>query len=398
MAKGIRDKVAILGMGCTRFGERWESSAEALADAQIEKEQIEASYFGTHIDEVNVGKAAVPLQTALKLQYTPATRTENYCATATATEAFRAAFYSVAAGVYDIVLALGVEKLKDTGYGGLPGGSAMGVQAFMMGPNATAPGMFAQLATAYGNKWGNPMDKIKEGIAHVSWKSHQNGAINPKVHLRNAVSMDQIKAAPMIAYPLGLFDCCGVSDGFAAAIVTTPEIAKSIRINQDIIKVKALGISVSSGEEAWANTWDGCHFVTTRKAATAAYSEAGIKNPREEINMMEVHDCFSITEFLTMEDLHISPKGGAYDDVMGGFFDLNGKVPCQIDGVLKCYGHPIGASGLRMLYAMYEQLATDRSSELPEERKIKNARMGLTHNLGGLPHANIAAVAIIGKD
>ena len=404
MAKGIRDKVAILGMGCCRFGERWESTAEdlaveafaeALADAKIEKKQIEASYFGTHFDEVNVGKAAVPLQNALKLQYTPATRTENYCATAT--EAFRAACYSVAAGVYDIVLALGVEKLKDTGYGGLPGGAGMGVQAFMMGPNATAPGLFAQLATAYGKRWGIPMEKIKEAIAHVSWKSHANGTLNPKAHLRNAVSMEQIMAAPMIAYPLGLFDCCGVSDGSAAAIVTTPEIAKSIKPNQDVITVKALGVSVSSGEEMWGNTWDGCHFVTTRKAATMAYEEAGIKNPREEISMMEVHDCFSITEFVTMEDIHISPKGGAYDDVMGGFFDLNGQVPCQIDGGLKCFGHPIGSSGLRMIYAMYEQLAEDRASKIPPERKIKNARLGLTHNLGGMPHSNIAAIAIVGR-
>jgi acetyl-CoA C-acetyltransferase len=110
--------------------------------------------------------------------------------------------------------------------------------------------------------------------------------------------------------------------------------------------------------------------------------------------MMEVHDCFSITEFVTMEDLHISPKGGAYDDVMDGFYDLKGQVPCQVDGGLKCYGHPIGASGLRMIYAMYEQLL-DR---VPDERKVKNARLGLTHNLGGTPSMNIAAITIIGKD
>jgi acetyl-CoA C-acetyltransferase len=404
MAKGIRDKVAILGMGCCKFGERWESSAEdlaveafteALADAQIDKKQIEASYFGTHFDEVNLGKAAVTLQMALKLQYTPATRLENYCATAT--EAFRAACYSVASGVYDIVLALGVEKLKDTGYGGLPGGAAMGVSAFMMGPNATAPGLFAQLATAYGKKWDIPMDKIKDAIAHISWKSHANGALNPRAHLRNPVSMEQIKGAPMIAYPLGLFDCCGVSDGSAAAIVTTPEIARSIKRNQDIVTVKAIGVSASSGEETWANTWDGSHFATTRKAATMAYEEAGIKNPRDEISMLEVHDCFSITEFVTMEDLHISPKGGAYEDVMNGFYDLNGQVPCQIDGGLKCFGHPIGSSGLRMIFSMYEQLAEDRASKLPVERKIKNARLGLTHNLGGMPHCNVSALTIIGR-
>ncbi len=401
MAEGIKDKVAIIGMVCTRFGERWESSAEdlmveafveCLEDAGIEKKEIQAAYLGSHFDEVNVGKAALPLALALKLPYIPVTRTENYCATAT--EAFRAACYSVAAGVYDIVLALGVEKLKDTGYGGLPGGAGRGVGAFMVGANMTAPGMFAQLATAYGAKWGIPMEKIKDAIAHVSAKSHANGALNPKAHLRKAVSEEQIKAAPMIAYPLGLFDCCGVSDGAACAIITTPEIAKSLKKNQDIVKVKALAIVDSSGEEAVYTNWDGAHFVTTRKAATKAYEEADIKNPREEISMMEVHDCFSITELVTMEDLHISPKGGGIEDVMDGFYDLDGETPCQVDGGLKCYGHPIGASGLRMIYAMYEQIL----ERVPEERQVKNARMGLTHNLGGTPWMNVAAISIIGKD
>jgi len=401
MAEGIKDKVAIIGMGCTRFGERWESSPEdlmveafleCLEDAGIEKKEIEAAYLGTHFDEVNVGKAALPLALALKLPYIPGTRTENYCATAT--EAFRAACYSVAAGVYDIGLALGLEKLKDTGYGGLPGGAGRGVDAFMVGANMTAPGMFAQLATAYGAKWGIPMEKIKDAIAHVSAKSHANGALNPKAHLRKAVSEEQIKAAPMIAYPLGLFDCCGVSDGAACAIITTPEIAKSLKKNQDIVKVKALAIVDSSGEEAVYTNWDGAHFVTTRKAATKAYEEADIKDPREEISMMEVHDCFSITELVTYEDLHISPKGGAIEDVMDRFYDLDGQIPCQVDGGLKCYGHPIGASGLRMIYAMYEQIL----ERVPEERQVKNARMGLTHNLGGTPWMNVAAISIIGKD
>jgi acetyl-CoA C-acetyltransferase len=399
MADGIRDKVAVLGMGCTRFGERWESSAynlmveafvDCLADAGIEKKEIQAAYLGTHFDEVNVSKGATPLSMTLRLPFIPVTRCENFCATAT--EAFRAACYSVAAGVYDIVLALGVEKLKDTGYGGLPGIGS--VDGFMLGANGTAPGLFAQLATAYSRKWGTPMETIKDAIAHVSAKSHANGAMNPKAHLRRAITEEQIKAAPMIAYPLGLFDCCGVSDGAAAAIVTTPEIAKSLKPNQDIVKVKSLQVSVSSGVEASFNSWDGAHFMTTRVAATKAYEEAGIKDPRKEISMMEVHDCFSITELVTMEDLHISPKGGACDDVLNGFYDLNGQVPCQVDGGLKCFGHPIGASGLRMLYAMYEQLL-DR---VPDERKVKNARMGLTHNLGGVPSWNVCGLAIIGKD
>ncbi len=401
MAKGIKDKVAILGMGCSKFGERWDCSAEdlmvesfeeCLNDAGIEKKEIQAAYMGCYNDEVNIGKSAVPMGQTLKLPYVPVTRLENYCATAT--EAFRAACYAVAAEAYDMVLALGVEKLKDSGYGGLPAGAGAGVNAFMSGPNSTAPGGFAQLATAYATKHNIPMANIKDAIAHVSAKSHANGAMNPKAHLRKAVTEEQIKAAPMIAYPLGLFDCCGVSDGSAAAIVTTPEIAAGIKKNQELVKVKALQIATTSGEEAIANSWNGSHFVTTELAAKRAYQEAGIRNPREEISMMEVHDCFSITEFVTMEDLQISPVGGAYDDVMNGFYDLNGQVPCQVDGGLKCFGHPIGASGLRMIYAMYEQLL----ERVPAERKVADARFGLTHNLGGQPHRNVAAISIIGRD
>jgi acetyl-CoA C-acetyltransferase len=148
-------------MGCSRFGERWESNAEDLAleafkeclsDAGIAKKEIQAAFIGTFFDEVNVGKAAVHASTFLKLPFIPVTRVENYCATAT--EAFRAASYAVASGAYDIVLAVGMEKLKDTGYGGLPGGAGRGVKGFFEQANMTAPGMFAQLATAYAAKWG----------------------------------------------------------------------------------------------------------------------------------------------------------------------------------------------------------------------------------------------------
>lgn len=363
MAEGIKNKVAIIGMGCTRFGEFWELNAEdlmieafleALGDAGIEKKDIQAAFLGTHYEQIHVGKGANPLSESLKLSYIPVTRTENYCATAS--EAFKAACYSVASGANDIVLALGVEKLKDTGYAGLPGGETLGVMDFMTGINWTGPGTFALLATAYSAKWGIPMEHIKNAMAHISAKSHKNGAINPRAHLRRVVTEEQIKAAPMIAYPLGLFDCCGVSDGAAAAIVTTPEIARSLKKNQDIVFVKTVQISVSNGEEAWYTDWDGAHLVTTRRASLKAYEEAGIKDPRKEISMLEVHDCFSITELVTYEDLGISPEGRAIEDVMSGFYDMDGHVPCQVDGGLKCFGHPIGASGLRMLYALYEQI------------------------------------------
>jgi len=401
MAEGIRDKVVILGMGCTKFGERWESAPEDLAveafiecleDAGIEKKDIEASWLGSHIDEISIGKGGNFLGMALKLPLVPVTRVENFCASGT--EAFRGACYGVASGAYDIALAQGVEKLKDTGYGGLPDSPAFGQMQAMIGPNASAPGLFAQLATAYSAKYNVPMEKIKEAMAHISWKSHQNGAKNPRAHLRKPIPIEQIMGAPMIAYPLGLFDCCGVSDGSACAIVTTPEIAAKIKPNQDLVSVKALQVSVSSGEEALFTDWDGAGMLTTRMAASKAYKEAGIKNPREEISMMEVHDCFSITEFATMEDLQISAPGTAADDVLAGFFDLDGQIPCQPDGGLKCFGHPIAASGLRMLFEMYNQLL----GRWPEDRAVKDPKFGLTHNLGGVPNQNVCSIAIVGKN
>ena len=161
---------------------------------------------------------------------------------------------------------------------------------------------------------------------------------------------------------------------------------------KDIVSVKALQISLSNGEEMQYHEWDGAHIVTTTKASTKAYNEAGIKNPREEISMMEVHDCFSITELVTMEDLHISERGKAPNDILDGFYDLDGQVPCQPDGGLKCFGHPIGASGIRMVYEMYLQLQGRAG-----DRQLKNPRYGLTHNLGGFPMMNVCSIGIVGK-
>ena len=398
MAKGIKDKVAILGMGCSKFGERWDKEAddlmveafeEAIGDAGIEKSQIDAAWLATAIEEVHVGKSGVPLAIALRLPYIPVTRVENYCASGS--EAFRGAVYAVASGAADIALALGVEKLKDTGYGGLPQ-RGRGVLNSMFWANASAPGSFAQLAAAYRAKHGVEAADLKQAMAHISVKSHDNGAKNPKAHLRNKVTMDTVLNAPMVAEPLGLFDCCGVSDGAACAIVTTPEIAKSLG-KKDLVSVKALQLAVSNGVEAQHNSWDGSYFATTRIASTKAYQEAGITDPRKELSMIEVHDCFSITELVTMEDLHISPEGTAVKDILDGFYDADGKIPCQIDGGLKCFGHPIGSSGLRMIYEMYLQM----QGRAGERQRKDNPRYGLTHNLGGFPHQNVCSVSIVGK-
>jgi acetyl-CoA C-acetyltransferase len=398
MAQGIKDKVAILGMGCSKFGERWDASpedlmveayTEAMADAGIEPAQLDAAWFSTHMDDVGVGRGGTPMGIALRLPNIGVTRVENFCAGGS--EAVRAAVYAVAAGACDIAIALGVEKLKDTGYGGLPV-ATVGTYIPQWYPNAVAPANFAQLATAYQRKHNVDPALLKRAIARVSIKSHANGAKNPKAHFQAAVTEEQVLKAPMIAEPLGLYDCAGVSDGAACVIVTTPEIARSLG-KRDLITFKALQVAVSNGWEMHSNEWDGSYVHTARIAAKRAYAEAGITDPRKEISMTEVHDCFSITELVTMEDLGLSDEGGAVKDVLDGKFDADGAIPCQIDGGLKCFGHPIGASGIRMLYEMYLQLQGRAGA-----RQLADPKVGLTHNLGGQPSQNVCSVSIVGRE
>ena len=398
MATGIRDKVAILSMGCSRFGERWDAGPEdlmleafneALLGSGIEKSQIGAAWLGVCLEENNVGKTAGPLAQALRLPGIAATRVENACATGS--EALRGAAYGIASGAYDFVLALGVEKLKDTGYGGLPV-RTRGVNNDLWLPNTTAPGAFAQLASAYAAKHHVGLKDLKRAMARVSIKSHDNGSLNPKAHLRNRITEEDVFKAPTIAAPLGLYDCCGVSDGAACAILTTPELARALKPDAEIITIKALDISVSNGEEASFQQWDGASIATARRASALAYASAKVTNPRDQIHMAEVHDCFSITEAVLMEDLGFSQPGRMVNDILDGVFDRQGQLPVQVDGGLKCFGHPIGASGLRMVYEIYQQLLGNAG-----DRQLSKIDLGLTQNLGGHPHQNVCSVAIVGR-
>jgi acetyl-CoA C-acetyltransferase len=396
MARGIRDKVVIIGMGCSQFGERWdcgpddlmiEAFAEALGDAGIERDDLEAGWLGVFYDEQSVSKSALALSMALRLPQIPVTRVENLCATGT--EALRGAAYAVASGACDIALAMGVEKLKDTGFGGLPE-RTKGSFEDLWQPGFTPPGAFAQLAAAYAAKHRLPMADLKRAMAHVSVKSHANAVHSPKAHLRRPVTETQVLEAPMIAWPLGVLDCCGVSDGAACAIVTTPERARALG-RRDAVAIKALQLVASNGYELSHQGWDGAHTPTTRAAAQRAYAEAGITDPRRELSSIEVHDCFSITELVLMEDLGLSDEGRAAFDILNGRFDLDGATPCQTDGGLKCFGHPVGASGLRMAYEIYNQLLGRAGG-----RQVAGASLGLTHNLGGIPNRNVASVSVLG--
>ena len=220
-----------------------------------------------------------------------------------ATDAFMSACFAVAAGVYDIVMAAGVEKLKDNPYTGLAVGAGnltSGVE-----PAVPPPVQFALAATRHAHHYDLPMEELKRILAKIAMKNHANGAKNPKAHFRREIALEDVLKAPTVAWPLGLYDCCGVSDGAAVAIITRPDIAKKIR--DDYVLVKGLGFAVSGRQGLLQDDYDFVHFEESVRAAKMAYEQAGIKNPLQEIDLAEVHDCFTITELLIYEDSWLRP-------------------------------------------------------------------------------------------
>ncbi len=277
MPGSIKDKAAIVGMGCTKFGELWgkgptdlivDSTNEALEDAGIELKDVEAVWGGTLFS----GNGGRTVSEALRLQYKPVTRVENACGSGH--EAIRGAAYAIAAGIYDIVLAVGYEKLKDEGMSGLPGMQNRTGTHY----ESTMPGVFAMMATRYFSRYKLTPEEGKTMLGKISVKSHHNGAMNPKAHLQKEITLEQVLNAPIIAWPLGLFDCCGVSDGGSAAILVKPEIAKRFKDNP--VYVKALQICASPTSGRMLTDFDYTHVEEGYRAGVAAYEEAGIKNPR----------------------------------------------------------------------------------------------------------------------
>jgi acetyl-CoA C-acetyltransferase len=393
---GIKDKVAIVGMGCTKFGERWdkgvedlvvEAAYEAFEDAGIGPKDVQAAWIGT----VFSGLSAITLS-PLQLQYIPMTRVENMCATGS--EALRGATYAVAAGVCDVALAVGVEKLKDSGATGVKGPSVVGDNqdgSSGIGPGYSAPASFAYLATRYFHDYNIKPEEGKRLLAQIAVKNHHNGSLNPKAHFQNELTIEQVVNAPIVAWPLGLFDCCGVSDGASVAVVTRADMAKSFR--DDPIYVKGMQVNVGARQGAMEQDYDFVHIEENVLGSRRAYEEAGVKDPRNEISCAEVHDCFSIHEMIVYEDLGFSKRGRAREDIEAGTFTLEGGLPVNTDGGLKCFGHPLGASGLRMMYEVYKQLQGKAGP-----RQVKNPHLGLTHNLGGNAGTGICSCFIVGNE
>jgi acetyl-CoA C-acetyltransferase len=388
---GIKDRVAIIGMGCTRFVEHWDlglddmlvnAANDAYASAGIDKDAVDAYWLGT----AQGGMSGILLAKPLQLEDRPVTRVENFCATGS--EALRQASYAVASGAYDVAMAVGVEKTKDSGYQGL---NSMPVPTDGTQRTLTAAAMFSMVAPAYAAKYGVDMAKLREAMAHVAWKNHHNGALNPRAQFRREMSMDAICSSPKVAGELGVLDCAGVADGAAAAIVCRAEDAH--KYTDQPLYVKALSFVAGNGSGLTDPSYDYTTFPEIVATAKDAYAQAGITDPRAELAMAEVHDCFTITELVLMEDLGFSERGAAWRDELDGVYDLDGALPVNADGGLKSFGHPVGASGLRMMFEAWLQLR----GEAPPERQIATDRtLALTHNLGGYPGEMVSFVSILG--
>jgi len=387
MTDTLKDRVAIIGAGCTKFGDNFDASYEdmvveaafaAFADAGIGPERVEAAWLGTYSPYGGNGKASVSLADALRLYDRPITRVENYCATGT--DAFRNAAMAVASGLYEVALVVGAEKLKDRPMRGL---GREGNHPYK-GDGLTAPGMMAMFANRYMHRFGIGRDVL----AKVAVKNHHNGSMNPRAHFQMEVTEDQVLKAPIIAWPYGLFDCCPTTDGAAAVVICRAELARQFR--DDYVLVKGIGMAVRSGRPWYDPCDEHIGYPATVEAARSAYQMAGISDPVKELDLAEVHDCFTWPEISHYEDLGFCRKGEGAHFIAEGRSALGGDLPVNPSGGLKSFGHPIGASGVRMIFEVVTQLRGQA-----ERRQVPNADLGLVHNLGG-PGA-VACVVVLGN-
>jgi acetyl-CoA C-acetyltransferase len=392
---GIKDRVAIVGMGCTCFAEHWdkgvdelllEATGEAFTAAGLGIQDVDAYWLGT----AQSGMSGLTLSRPLRLRDKPVTRVENYCATGS--EALRQAAYAVASGAYDTAMAVGVEKVKDSGYQGL---NAFPIPGDGTQRTLTGAAMFSMVAPAYGGRYGVSDEEMRVVLARIAAKNHANGARNPRAQFRKEMTVERLCAMPAVAGGLSVFDCAGVADGAAAAVVVRAEDA--YRYTDRPLLIKALSFVAGDGSGLTDPAYDYTTFPEVAASARDAYAQAGVVAPAEELAMAEVHDCFTPTELVLMEDLGFAERGSAWKQILAGTYDLDGALPVNPDGGLKSFGHPVGASGLRMMFEAWLQLR----GEAPPERRIStygSRSLALTQNLGGYPGEMVSFVSIVGLD
>ncbi len=392
---GIKDKVAIVGMACTKFGEHWDLGVDELVlqaaegafdSAGVTRDDVDAYWLGT----AQSGMSGLLVSRPLRVKDKPVTRVENFCASGS--EALRQAAYAVSSGAYDVAMAIGVEKLKDSGY---QGANAFPVPSDGTNRTVTAAAMYSMIVPAYAKRYGVGVDEVKRALARIASKNHANGARNPRAQFRKEMSVEQLLALPRIAGELSVFDCAGVADGAAAAVVVRAEDAH--KYSTSPLFVKGISFVVGDGSGVSDPDYDYTTFPEVVASAREAYRQAGITDPRSQLAMAEVHDCFTPTELVLMEDLGFCERGNAWKEELAGTFDLAGDLPVNPDGGLKSFGHPVGASGLRMMFEVWLQMR----GEAPEERRIStlgSRNLALTHNLGGYPGEMVSFVSILGTE
>jgi acetyl-CoA C-acetyltransferase len=392
---GIKDKVAIVGMACTKFGEHWDLGVDELVlqaaegafdSAGVSRADVDAYWLGT----AQSGMSGLLVSRPLRVNDKPVTRVENFCASGS--EALRQAAYAVSSGAYDVAMAIGVEKLKDSGY---QGANAFPVPSDGTNRTVTAAAMYSMIVPAYAKRYGIGVDEVKQALARIASKNHANGARNPRAQFRKEMSVEQLLAMPRIAGELSVFDCAGVADGAAAAVVVRAEDAR--KYSSSPLFVKGLSFVVGDGSGVSDPDYDYTTFPEVVASAAEAYRQAGITDPRSQLAMAEVHDCFTPTELVLMEDLGFCERGSAWKEALSGSFDLTGDLPVNPDGGLKSFGHPVGASGLRMMFEVWLQLR----GEAPGDRRISTfgaRNLALTQNLGGYPGEMVSFVSILGTE
>ncbi len=375
----MRD-VAIIGVGCTRFGEMWdrsfrdivvEAGARAIEDAKLTGEEIEAMYVGNmsagqFIQQEHLGSLIADF-VGLATMHIPATRVEAACASGGL--ALRTAIMAVASGYHDVVVAAGVEKMTDVETGvtvdALASAADREWEGFM---GATFPALYAMVARLHMHRYGTTRDQL----AQVAVKNHRNAVDNPRAQFRNEISIDTVKNASMVSDPLTLFDCSPITDGAAAVIVAPADVAREYTDSP----VYVLGTGQATDTISLHTRRDLCTFDATVEAGRRAYGMSGV-GP-EDIDLVEVHDCFTIAEILAIEDLGFFKKGQGGPATLNGETAIGGKIPVNTSGGLKACGHPVGATGIKQAVECVEQLRG-----VAGKRQVDGAQIAMTHNVGG---------------
>ncbi|RLF58600.1 MAG: thiolase domain-containing protein [Thermoplasmata archaeon] len=375
----MRD-VAIIGVGLTKFGELWDKSfrnliaeagTKAILDAGIEGKEIDALYVGSmspgrFVGQEHVGALVVD-SSGLSIMNIPATRVESACASGGM--ALRQAYIAVASGMHDIVVVGGVEKMTD-----VVGGEATNILAMAADQEweaffgVTFPALYAMIARRHMYEYGT----TREQLAMVAVKNHENGLLNPHAQFHRKITVDDVLNSPKVADPLTLLDCSPISDG-AAALILAP-LDKAKEYTDKIVKI--IGSGQASDSLALHGREDICTLKATVEAGKQAYKQAGIEP--KDIDVAEVHDCFTIAEILAMEDLGFVKKGEGGKAVEEGRTRIDGDIPINPSGGLKAKGHPVGATGIAQAAEIVLQLRGEA-----DKRQVKDAEIGLTHNIGG---------------